>query len=630
MLRLAKHLIPIALILPLGGCAWLETEEDETVLCEVDAQNRITNPPCDLIAPGKFVYIEEYGGRIDEIASQNLSGTAVSNNGLYEVRASLPEGWSDATPQMTLPVPAQLAPGNIRAGISIFGVMGTYASPQQPACVMTGGGGQQASECLASAGLYVYSTAYNGRSTTCALDGESGIVTACWVSSGGTWYLVDPATIPAVCTANGYQASGCRARSGHYFYTEIYGGRGRNCTAVVGNISGPCWMNITTSTDITFTSGGGAQSCFDNTVTPYACMTAGARYVYTSAYGGRGDNCARNNTGNCYFVNASKASLEPNLLPENVKAGVTIFGVTGSFGGENMWNSGAHRDQGVTPIKLSEETQSYSGEVGTGILPTGYYEVPKIAINDEGHYDTSNPSNRTVSPVDRSTWGVNSCGTAGSIDDRISDCNVKLGAATVWDGATKGHAGQSKWMLVTRTGNISSGQGREVWRDNATGMLWSSLVSVSTNWCRASGSNDSSAVADARFKEDDSQNICDNASYQSTATDAVSACFEGATGFTTSHASLNMAGKAGLTQSSTPAVNWRLPSLYDFEVAEYNGIRFVLPDMGLARASGSNLNEWTATVNASSPEQAWVVDSTTGAHALVNRFENAGVRCIGR
>lgn len=609
------------------------TEFNEPALADCLVSNqRITNAPCVLNDESLYLYQSEYGGRSRTLSNASLEASAVHlDDGSVSLRSVIENGWSDGNALLSLSLPTALRPENIVSGVEIFGVMGTFVTPQKPACNMAASQGLQSTQCTLDAGRFAYSTAYNGRAATCTLDGEADLSTGCYVSTSKTYYLVPFADLTAVCTTGGYQSTDCRARSGQFYYSTNYGGRAANCTSSSGNIKGPCWMTIGTPTDIAIGGSGNTSTCQDNRINSSVCMTLGARYVYTAEYNGRAAVCTTNNTGNCYINSTTKSSLETQLVSTNIKAGISIFGVTGSFGGENMWLSGAAREQGATPLPLSDEVGAYAGSTGLNNLPNGFYEVPFVSLNDDGHYSASSPGESTISPVNRSGWNNTTCGLSGNISTRKSDCAAKLGGGSVWDGYANGTAGQSKWVLVSRSGNVTNGSGQEVWQDTATGLLWSSLVAVSTNWCKASGSNNSSAVTAAQFKEDDPDDICDNSSFQSTSIDAVSACFENSTGFTTADPAFRTTAKSGLDMSSTPKVNWRIPTLADYEIAEYNGIRFVLPDMGVARSSGTQF-EWTGTASSTSTDQAWVVESKTGSHSTLSRSENinVGVRCIGR
>lgn len=345
-------------------------------------------------------------------------------------------------------------------------------------------------------------------------------------------------------------------------------------------------------------------------------------------------SCTTSGAGNCVITQPTVAQLEPNLTPANIMAGITIFGITGtaaSGGPTTALTSNIHRDKGAIPWSLVKETVTDRGQAypNTGTIRA----IPSILKDDDGNAGTS------VTYVDRTGWGSNTCGTTGAIETRITNCASvfngtltgctdmvstnatdctnnsaiwRAGSTATWDGAVNGNAGQSTWKLVTRTADTDlSGRGREVWRDERTGLLWSSLVSGSAermvdkanggsfrgttvddnktiNWCKASGSNN---IVGNPAAEDDPNNYCDNATYQNTTGDAISACYEGA-GFTNTDTisnGIDGAGKAGL---HSPAVSWRLPTKYDYQQADNDGIRFVMPEMG----PNGSWSEWSASV----------------------------------
>lgn len=256
---------------------------------------------------------------------------------------------------------------------------------------------------------------------------------------------------------------------------------------------------------------------------------------------------------------------------------------------------------------------------------TGYRAIPDILLDDDGTNGSSN-----VVVVNRTGWNVNTCGTTQStIAERISDCasHSIIGPESTWDGGTKGNSGQGVWKLVARSGSMSGGKGKEVWQDQRTGLLWSSLISSNLNWCKSSGSNFISGNPTA---QDDPGDFCDNATYQNVGTvpaKAISACFDdGEINYTQTDIDININGKAGLGSTSVPSVYWRLPTSYDYHIAEVNGIRFVLPE---TLSSGSM--EWTATLLYSPTRSNAVVFSTvSGAADSMSRDSNTSVRCVGR
>jgi hypothetical protein len=157
---------------------------------------------------------------------------------------------------------------------------------------------------------------------------------------------------------------------------------------------------------------------------------------------------------------------------------------------------------------------------------------------------------------------------------------------------------------------------------------------MNLNWCKASGSNNIPGNPSA---EDDPENYCDTGFYQNTSGQAVSACFEdGEISFTSSDTFIDNAGKGELGISSSPkAVDWRLPTIYDFKQANINGLQFVVPD--------PNFHNWTATLSAQS---SGALTSSLGmllfnnsiatgnqgglGYQAIDRNVNLSARCVGR
>ncbi len=320
------------------------------------------------------------------------------------------------------------------------------------------------------------------------------------------------------------------------------------------------------------------------------------------------------------MTQSSKSILEPSLTSDKIKIGVTVFGVTGTFAGTGDWPSTAHRNQDTSPVSIVAEANVHMGSGSTQNLPGGYRHITSILKDDDGLISTE------VTPVSRVGWGTLSCGVSQStLAAKIAHCETIFGTNAKWEGAIAGNAGQVTWKLVSRSGSVNAGKGREVWLDDKTKLIWSSLVSRNLNWCKAVGNSNNSAVI-ARYRENDAENFCNNDSYQNNTTGSViSACFEEG-GFSNTDSNVDNLAKTNLSLSSTPSVAWRLPTFNDYEVADVHGIRFVMPDMG----SNSTGQEWMATTYSFDKQKAWTFSSDTGLHATKNRNQTALVRCVGR
>jgi hypothetical protein len=435
--------------------------------------------------------------------------------------------------------------------------------------------------------------------------------------------------------------------------------------------------NIVTGKTIFGVSGsatGPYSSCTDNALNAAQCSTAASRYVATAAgnsvSGANGSLSMTIPQG--YYSGAQTATAsDTNLVTGNIIAGVSIFGVSGGLANNGTWNltqsfataggagyygavsnapsatnicssttilgvaglatcggvilaSYEHRDASVSQISLPTEVVTDAATSYTNATPygssTGYRAVPDINKDDDGYTGGS------VTGVNRTGWGATTCGTSGIITARIASCVTAFGANATWNGATSGNAGQGTWKLVTRTGAVNGSlEGSEVWQDQTTGQMWSSLVATAANWCKASGSNDITGNPTAQV---DPSGYCNSSSYQNTTGLAVSACFEdGGTSFTQTDATItnNTGGKGGLGYSSTPKVGWRLPNAYDYHQAEVDGIRFVMPDM-----IPVNNYEWSASVYSSIRSLAWFFYGANGVVNITLRFATYGVRCVGR
>ncbi len=89
--------------------------------------------------------------------------------------------------------------------------------------------------------------------------------------------------------------------------------------------------------------------------------------------------------------------------------------------------------------------------------------------------------------------------------------------------------------------------------------------------------------------------------------------------------------------NSTPAVYWRLPSQHDYELAEVDGIRMVMPDMGVAGTNRPNIDastvgspEWSSTTSSSLRGNGWVFNSQSGPFTTTFHYSSYAVRCVGR
>lgn len=136
---------------------------------------------------------------------------------------------------------------------------------------------------------------------------------------------------------------------------------------------------------------------------------------------------------------------------------------------------------------------------------------------------------------------------------------------------------------------------------------------------------------------------CDPVANNLQPTTPISYCTEGA-GFNQTNAGENwgsgtyMAAKGRLGRNATPSVAWRLPTINDYKQADVNGVRFVMPDMGIAGNTRPNRDgstgvvnaEWSSSVSSFNRIYSWSFYPDFGYVYFFNRVNTYAVRCVGR
>ncbi len=606
---------------------------------------------CSTSKSKQYVYDQEFGGRFSATDNILLTENKLEHN--------LPAGWYlDKTVKLDSRL---FSPGNFDISLTLFGIPGfnltggaalsecDYGTSSTPIPL--------SARCKITASNYIYTppNIYGVRTTNCATPGATTTMNAdkCWLQVGSGTYLAGPSVLPQ-CNLNvdtsGKVTQDCLApknvpaTSDSYYYSSAYNGKGLVCNysdVGVANTTSCYVPNDKTYFKVT-------NACTINAANAIACDVTAGNFPYTELYGGRSVACdAVSNTSNCWFSSANKSSgIGSNLIDVNIRTGVNIFGIAGNYDGNpTLWGTGAAKDNGV--IKGTYKDESYCGldmkwAKATGCSPnTAHRWVPVVATDHDGESSSFF--------VDRTNWGLVECGLSGIVDTRISDCVTKVNAAlasasvaansrntATWNSnGSMGNSGFSIWKLVSRVNATSVGI-VEVWRDENTKLFWSSRVSANLNWCRASGSSNNLKLPD--IAENDISNICNQQANQEQVTtqNIISACYED-TGYSDNYADIaqfvhgtvpngQAAGKGGIHSTSTQKIYWRLPTLYDYRIANYDGMRFVLPDM-----TGANANEeWTATVYSIDRSKAWTFQSSNAQKSYKSRNLKLAVRCLGR
>lgn len=392
-----------------------------------------------------------------------------------------------------------------------------------------------------------------------------------------------------------------------------------------------------------------------------------------------------------YGFSTVTLNLGSSFVAGNICSGSSFFGLAGSatcspnstsilIPVEAQMSSNAIRNLGTSPISQSQEVTDYSGSLGpaqAANLPVNYREIPNMNLDDEGYSPIAGNSQYGLRPQV-------ACGSSGStLAAKIADCATKNGSRATWDGAVKGTMGQGLWKLVFASGQatpgVCSGTANstdcyEVWQDLRTGLVWSSstvryAASTGINFCLASGNaqnigGNCSAAGGLQY----TSGLPGSACSESAETGGVSAvkgiCSNGSSITSTGCTGTwypNQLTKTGALENyttgiyslakgymgalSTPGVRWRLPTKLDFQQADLDGLRFVMPDTGIAGGSGGraadgtpgngNLGEmeYTATIYSGSRSTSWVYFSTGGSllWGWVGRSSTGVVtRCVGR
>lgn len=608
----------------------------------------------------------------------NVSGTAGS------ITATIPTGFQNGTKTASVS-DADLTAANIKNGVTIFGVTGT-TNVAFSGCTDDA---NNVGQCSTATNRYVSAT--NGANVSGANGNISVTVPQAFQDGTHTASVSDTDLVASNikngvvifgvtgskdaafsgCTDDGNNAGQCSTATNRY----VSATNGANISGADGSLTASISTsfqdgthtasvsdtdlvagNILTGTNIFGVAGSLIQAysdCTDDAFNAGKCSTATNRYVTSTAGSDvtvSGGTSATIPLG--FYTGKSCLVSDANLIAANIKLGVAILGVNGSI--TTYAPSNMNRSKTQAQITQLSESETSAGSAYTN-SSTGYRAVPRITVDDDGY------SSGNVTKVNRTGWGATTCGTAQTtLAARIADCASVFGAEATWDGTVKGNAGHGVWKLVTRSADLVVDadpafpqyvKGREVWQDQRTKLLWSSKISPATTFCKASGSNN---IPGNPVAEDDPSNFCDrvppygagNEQLQNDTGKAISACFEdGDVNFTmtdgsvpaTNHRALDSAGKAGLGLSSSPAVFWRLPTRGDYDEADNNGLRFVMPDM-IGNPGNftlySGIMEWTANVVSSSTN---VSDGYTywgyrggfdyNPRGVGSRY---GARCVGR
>ncbi len=377
--------------------------------------------------------------------------------------------------------------------------------------------------------------------------------------------------------------------------------------------------------------------------------------------------CGFEGSNDCLAKGSYVAISKFSLNPQTMCLGTALAGVYGAVSCEKIFDnyvsSTAGRRAGSPALTIANENSG-------GVDRADYLFIPDIFLSADGHFAVGG-TEQTLRSQNQSApnqWVDGTpkipCGNAGSVEQRVQDCIEKNGSNATWDGQMKGKYGEGLWRLIVLTASSF-----EVWRDDRTKLLWSDYIGklrldrfASTNptpamfnWCVASGNAQSN----------DPSNYCNSSTYQNPPPDfsALSLCAEATGLYTprgvdpsyltfnagpsqiTGHAAAQwnpanedltiIEAKGNLSNTSTPSVQWRLPTLQDWRVAQNNGAGSVFPSLYIPwNPPNPSIypSHWTSTLNSGYLPHAWDFAPAQGYAWYDNNRGTAAraVRCIGR
>lgn len=298
------------------------------------------------------------------------------------------------------------------------------------------------------------------------------------------------------------------------------------------------------------------------------------------------------------------------------------------------------------------------GRNGAAKNPNGTWDIVIVkneyaGTNHDGLYiwDISAKVYCTDELIADEPAGVNhaalgACGTMqASVDDRVANCAFVNGSHATWSGPQ--NSKHSTWKLVTKTMNGVAG--KEVWRDERTGLLWSDTVGnvdalgVPTGgqsqqtfgWHIGTGNADSSynranvsLCAERKgFLTPDGAHIANESSH------SLTSWIEAPDASGKMAISEAKGGMKLIATSVNPSVAWTVPTKDEYLQAYYNGMKYVLPRF-------QNSVFWTSSTHTehtdyeSYPIYAWYffagADGNFSNYIADRRHADYHVRCVGR
>lgn len=231
---------------------------------------------------------------------------------------------------------------------------------------------------------------------------------------------------------------------------------------------------------------------------------------------------------------------------------------------------------------------------------------------------------------------MRTCGTVGDIETRISDCRLVNGKNSFYNGINyREKSGDWRLVSVVYENNIKY----EVWRDEQTSLIWSDKTRSNYNWYRAAGyarpenesveatgfSSEPNTLVKPPYDLSRSGWSADQAMMQpsrpvSVCTDVVDGKLVAGDSDDRGYIYVNPESAFKARLGVNENVNWKLPSIDDYKLADTNGMRKVLPNMDYTFwSSSSNFGSGYAWIFIG---DRWYLDGKFRLYSL-------SVRCVG-
>jgi hypothetical protein len=347
----------------------------------------------------------------------------------------------------------------------------------------------------------------------------------------------------------------------------------------------------------------------------------------------------------------------------SICSGTTVLGVAGTAecsggGGSSSFSSimasFAYRSDNGSVNLLSQAAvdariQSLlSDEIeGNATFSDNSSLVPNPVTDTDGRYSSTGiPAKRNYLETVKGGRPDKVCGLTGTIEERIEECaseNTTSGVnKALYEGAKYGQSGEGDWKLVTlyvvggSTGDLCAGGSAtgcfEVWRDERTKLVWSDIHSnngSNWNWFKAAGYSSITTTAAATGHEGQANTGTDCSLAPCQPLIPISVCADA--GAIANHNGVatyqNPDGTNG-TFDERPAKGnltgasrqWRLPTSEDWQIANVNGIRKVLPNM--------DVNFWSSSSYSNNRLSAWYFYGDNGNMNVEYRIGTYSVRCV--